>query len=193
MKFLFVLILLFSATVFSQDADEVIQQFLEQRKQMMEQIMKAFDDDDFFKGDAFDDQMFDQIRKHGLGGFHGFNSTGHNVKVEEKVEKDGTISVIITPQNKNLKVDIKTTEDQIVITSEMMEKVENQNKQGSMQSYSKSSSSQSVRIPNGYIAQTPKAKNQSVVITLVPKDKSKFKPDSKGRIPIQKKQGDETI
>jgi HSP20 family molecular chaperone IbpA len=160
---------------------------------MMEEIMKAFDDDGFMKDDAFDDKMFDQLRKHGLGGFHGFNSTGHNVKVEEHVEKDGTISVIITPQNKNLKVDIKTTENQIVITSEMMEEVENENKQGRTRSYSKSSSSQTVRIPQGYTAKNPTSKDGSVIISLVPKEKSQFKPDSKGRIPVQKKDGEKTI
>lgn len=193
MKFILVLSMLFTTNLFAQDADEVIQKFLEQRKQMMEEIMKAFDDDDFFKGDAFDDKMFDQLRKHGLGGFHGFNSIGHNVKVEEKVEKDGSISVIITPQNKNMKVDIKTTKDQIVITSEMIMDQKNKSDQGTSRQYSNSSSSQTIRIPFGYEAKTPTTKGQSIVISLVPKDKSNFKPNSKGRIPVQKRTGEETI
>lgn len=198
-KIFFIILLLFSVTfmaqALAQNADEVIEQFLQQRKKMMEQIMKAFDDDDFFKDEFFDDsdKMFDQLKKQGLGGFHGFNSTGHNVKIEEKVQKDGTISVMITPQNKNLKVDIKTTDNQIVIRSEMLSEVENQNKQGTSKSYSKSSSTQTIQIPYGYHAKTPKKQGESIVISLVPKEKSHFKPDSKGRIPIQKSPGDETI
>ena len=103
--------------------------FIEQRKKMIEGIMKAFDDDEFFKGDAdaFDDKMFDQIRKQGFRGFQGFNSSGNNVKVEEKIEEDGSISVIITPKSKNIKLDIQTTNDQIVIKSERMSDVENKN------------------------------------------------------------------
>lgn len=177
------------------DADRVVQQFLEQRKKMMEEIMKAFDDDDFFKrgNDAFDDKMFDQIRKHGFRGFQGFNSTGNNVKVEEKMEKNGSISVIITPKNEKIKLDIKTTKDQIVIKSQMMSDIENKNSQGSTRSYSQSSYSQTIRIPRGFEAQNPKAKDKSIIITLIPKAKGKFKPDSKGRVPVQKGYGEETI
>ena len=190
---LFIFLLASISFAFAQDADTVIQQFLEQRKKMMEEIMKAFDDDDFFKGDAIDDKMFDQLRKHGLGGFHGFSSTGNNVKVEERAEKDGSISIVITPKNKDMKLDIKTTKEQIVIHSEMMEKVENESKQGKSQSYSRSSFSQTIPIPTGFEAQKPKQEGESIVIALVPTEKSNFKPDSKGRMPIQKGYEEETI
>lgn len=177
------------------NADKVVQKFLEQRKKMMEEIMKAFDEDDFFKrgSDAFDDKMFDQIRKHGFRGFQGFNSNGNNVKVEEKVEKNGNISVIITPKNKNIKLDIQTTKDQIIIKSKTMSDIKNEKKQGTTRSYSQSSYSQTIRIPSGFEAQSPNAKDKSVIITLIPKAKSKFKPDSKGRVPVQKGYGEETI
>tara|TARA_Y100000385_G_scaffold265208_1_gene299288 strand:+ start:254 stop:880 length:627 start_codon:yes stop_codon:yes gene_type:complete len=177
------------------DADKIVQQFLEQRKKMMEEVMKAFDDDEFFKrgDDSFDDKMFDQIRKHGFRGFQGFSSSGNNVKVEERVEKDGSISVIITPKNEKIKLDIKSTKDQIVIKSEMMSDVENKNAQVTTKSYSKSSYSQTIRIPNGFEAQSPKAKDKSIIIKLTPKAKGKFKPDSKGRVPVQKGYGEETI
>lgn len=177
------------------DADKVVQQFLQQRKKMMEDIMKAFDDDDFFKesNEAFDDKMFEQIRKHGFRGFHGFSSSGNNVKVEEKVEEDGTISVIITPKNENIKLDIKTSKDQIHIKSEKISKIENKSKEGISKSYSQSSYSQTIQIPNDFEAQDPKARGKSIVIVLIPKAKGKFKPDSKGRVPVQKGYGEETI
>lgn len=199
MKTLFTLIsMCFVLNTFAQqqdDVDKVVQQFLEQRKKMMEEIMKAFDEDDFFKeGDAaFDDKMFDQIRKQGFRGFQGFNSTGNNVKIKEKVEANGDISVLITPKSKNIKLDIQTSDNQIVIKSERMSDVENKNKQGVSRSYSKSSYSQTIRIPNGFTAKAPVKKDDSIVITLSPKAKSKFKPDSKGRVPVQKGYGDETI
>lgn len=199
MKYLFLIISSFfvlqSFAQQADDADKIVQQFLEQRKKMMEEIMKAFDDDDFFKSenDAFDDKMFDQIRKHGFRGFQGFSSNGNNVKVEERVEKDGSISVIITPKNEKIKLDIKTTKGQILIKSEMMSDVENKNEQGSSRSYSKSSYSQTIQIPNGFEAQSPKAKDKSIIITLIPKAEGKFKPDSKGRVPVQKGYGEDTI
>ena len=53
-----------SLSVFAQKShDELIQDFLQQRKQMMEEVMKAFDDDDFFKDDFDDNGFFDQIKK----------------------------------------------------------------------------------------------------------------------------------
>ena len=183
-------------SVFSQtddEADRVVQQFLEQRKRMMEEIMKAFDDDDFFRDSGFNDKVFDQIRKHGFRGFEGFNSSGNNVSVQERMEKDGSISVIITPKNKNIKLDIQTTKDKIVIKSEMMEKIENKNSQGASMNYSKSSYSQTIAIPSGFTAKNPTQKDKSIVISLVPKDKGYFKPDSKGRVPVQKKDDEETI
>ena len=194
---IFIFTLILSLNVFAQtndNADKVVQQFLEQRKKMMEEIMKAFEEDDFFKGrDLFDDKMFDQIRKHGFKGFEGFNAGGNNVQVEEKVEKDGSISVIITPKNKNIKLDIKTTNNHIVIKSEMMADIENKNEQGTSRSYSRSSYSQTIAIPTGFDAKDPVKKGESIVISLVPKEKGNFKPDNKGRVPVQKGYGEETI
>lgn len=195
---IFLITILIATNVLSQgqdDTDKVIQQFLEQRKKMMEGIMKAFDDDEFFKSgnEAFDDKMFDQIRKHGFHGFQGFNSSGNNVSVEEKVEKDGSISVIITPKNKKIKLDIQTNKDQIVIKSQRMSEVENKNKEGITRNYSQSSYSQTISIPNGFEAKDPKAQGKSIVINLFPKAKGLFKPDKKGRVPVQKSYQEDTI
>lgn len=193
----YLICVLFMVNLYAQqadDADRVIQQFLQQRKKMMEDIMKAFDDDEFFKeGDVFGDKMFDQIRKHGFRGFEGFHSNGNNVKVEEVAKKDGSIDVIITPKNKKIKLDIQTTKNKIVIKSEMMEDVENKNKQGTTKSYSKSSYSQTIRIPSDFTAQSPRQDGDSIVISLIPKAKGHFKPDSKGRVPVQKGYGEDTL
>jgi HSP20 family molecular chaperone IbpA len=192
-KFFFIVLCFFSLSSWAQDADEIVQQFLEQRKKMMEQIMKAFDDDDFFKQDFLDDKMFESIRKQGFEGFKNFKSTGNNIKVEERIEKDGSISVLITPQKKNMKLDIQTTQNQIIIKSEMMESVENENKQGVSKSYSRSSFTQTVAIPQGFEARDPKKEGESILISLVPNKKGNFKPDNKGRVPVQRVPGEETL
>lgn len=173
--------------------DEIIHKFLEQRKNMMEDIMKAFDDDEFFKDDFFDDEMMDALKQFGLGGFKGFQGRGNNISVQERMEKDGSISVVITPKQKDAKLDIVTKENSIVIKSEV--KVEEENVQGQSRSktISTRSFSQSVAIPQGYKAQNPKKEGESIVISLVPNKKNILKPDNKGRMPIQKAPGEETI
>ncbi|MEX1100242.1 MAG: hypothetical protein WEB87_07440, partial [Bacteriovoracaceae bacterium] len=109
-----------TSAAFAQNThDEIIQRFLEQRKSMMEDIMKAFDDDEFFKDDFFQDDLFESLRQHGLGGFKGFSGIGNNISVEERMEKDGSISVIITPKDKNTDLNIETTDDKITIKSQV--------------------------------------------------------------------------
>lgn len=190
-RLILVFIMLFSFNTYAQDA--VIQQFLEQRKKMMEEIMNAFEDDEFFKDDFSDDGLFDSIRKHGFKGIRGFKSSGNNVKIEERIEKDGSISVVITPNNKNIKLDIKTQNNKIEIKSEVIENIENKNKSGSSSSYSKSSYTRTISIPNGFTAKDPYQESKSIIISLVPKNKNQFKPISNGRIPIKKMLGDEAI
>lgn len=187
-------IALFAAGAAAQDShDEIIQKFLEQRKRMMEDIMKAFDDDEFFQDDFFQDDLFESLREHGLGGFRGFQGGGKNVKVEERMEKDGSISVVITPQNEDTKLDIVTKDDRITIKSEV--RVEEKNEQGRSRSKSVSvrSFSRTVAIPQGYRAKAPKKEGKSIVISLVPKEGNILKPDKDGRVPIKRKEGEEVI
>lgn len=193
-------IFIFFCTIISLEAfgqkthDELIQEFLEQRKQMMEKVMKAFDDDSFFDDDFDDSGLFDQIRKQGFKGFNGFNSSGNNVKIVEKVEDDGSMSILITPKNESVKLDIETTDHFIKIKSEMMEKVENQQGKSFSSNISRSSFTQSIRIPNGFEAQNPTAQGKSIKIVLVPKDTSIIKSSyPKGKKPIGKRPGEKAI
>ena len=183
--------------------DEILQQFLKQRKQMMEEIMKSFDDDSFFKdfdktfGDELDDDFFKQLKKRGFGGIRGFEHSGDSISIEEKVGDDGTISIIIKPKNKDMKLDIQTTDDQIIINAETMVKEENQSQQGSSQSFYKSSVTRSVGIPQGYQALPAEPLEGGLKIRLVQKDKNYFKKHNKqkpnSKKPVGKRPGEETI
>lgn len=182
------------ASAFAQDShDEIIQKFLEQRKKMMEDIMKAFDDDEFFKDDFFQDDLFESLRQHGLGGFKGFQGGGENVKVEERMEKDGSISVVITPQNENTQLDIVTKDDRITIKSEVKVEEESSEGQSKSKSISMRSFTRTVAIPQGYKAKSPKKNGRSIVISLVPDEGNILRPDKDGRVPVKKRAGEETI
>lgn len=183
------LIFMTSFHLFAQaDHNQIIERFLNQRKKMMEEIMKAFDDDSFFKSDFFDDdKIFDSFK------FQGFKGSGENVKIEEVMEQDGTISIYITPLNKNQKLDIKTTRDAITIKAETMVDQKEEGKQGTSQSYFKSSFSRSIGIPDGYTVKSPVKEGERIKISLIPSEKNPLKPNEDGRIPVPKPEGGQTI
>ncbi len=193
LSLIFLFPILFISNAMGQSHDEILQRFMQQRKRMMEEIMKAFDDDKFFQDDFFNDDMIEDFRSQGLGGFKGFRGAGDHISVEEKMEDDGTISVIITPKDKNTKLDIETKERSITIKSEA--RVEEKNEQGKQHHNFTSirSFSQTVNIPSGYKAKSPRKEGESIVISLVPDDGNILKPDDKGRVPIKKKSGQDVI
>jgi hypothetical protein len=186
-----VLLALISFSALAQKSHEqMIQEFLNQRKQMMKDVMKAFDDDSFFDDDFDDSSLFDQISKQGLSGFNGFNTRGKNIKIVEKINNDGTIIILITPANDKVKLDIETTVSFINIKSEQLNKTSS--------SHSQSSYSQSISIPRGFKAQAPSQEGKTIKIALVPtKSKSKiFYPkvkDNSNIKPIGKRKGEGTI
>lgn len=191
MKKLIIVFLIFATSfpLFAQmDHNQIIERFLDQRKKMMEEIMKAFDDDSFFKDDFFDDdKIFDSFK------FQGFRGSGENVKIEEVMEKDGTISIFITPLNQNQKLDIKTTSDAITIKAETMVDQKEEGKKGVSQSYYKSSFSRSIGIPDGYSAKSPVKVGEKIKISLIPNEKNPLRPNEDGRIPVPKSEGEKTI
>lgn len=193
--FLFILFIFYGESVYAQKThDEIIQDFIKQRQKMMEDMMKAFDDDDFFKDDDFGgDQIFQQLKKHGIGGFGGFKTQGQNVSIEEKVKEDGTIDVIITPKSDDINLDIQTENNRITIKSEMRVEEENDSNGNISKSFQSSSFSRSVSIPTGYIAQNPKQVKNSIVISLVPKESNKLIKDKNKREPIKRKKGEKVI
>ena len=194
MKFiLFIFIALTPITYAQNSHDEIIQRFLDQHKKMMKDIMKAFDDDEFFNDDFFKDDMFESLKRHGLGAYKGFTCSGDNIKVEERMEKDGTISVVITPQNKNTNLDIESTDNMITIKSKVKVEEENTQGQSKSKSISMQSFSRSVGIPQGYKASAPKKDGKSIVISLVPESKNVLSPRKDGRVPIKKAPGEQTI
>jgi len=198
-KYLFFFVLIFNPTFsYAQKShDELIQDFLNQRNNMMEEVMKAFDDDSFFDDDFDNKNLFDQIKKQEFKGFSGFNTTGKNVKIEEKIERDGTIIILITPANDNVKLDIETTESLIKIKSETIEKVENKNNGNVSSSSSRSSYNQSISIPRGFKAQAPSQKGKTIRIALIPnKGNAKIfypKVRKNDKKPIGKRAGEGTI
>jgi HSP20 family molecular chaperone IbpA len=196
-------LLLSPVTLAQKDHDQIIQDFLKQRKKMMEEIMKAFDEDKFFKDfddDFFNDDIFEKMRKHGLGSMPGFRGGSQNVNVQEIIEEDGTISIIIKPTNENMKLDVQTTESQIIINAETLMEEKNEGQQGNTSSFFKSSFSRTIAIPQGYVAQAPTVVEGGMKIRLVPRDKNFLKKKSiKGKKkggdmkPVGKQPGEETI
>ncbi|MCT4641884.1 MAG: hypothetical protein N4A33_06250 [Bacteriovoracaceae bacterium] len=166
----------------AQSREEFIKKFMEQRQKIMKQMMDSFNDDSFFSDDAFfDDDLINQFNSQFKIG-HGF---GSNVIVNQKHLVDGSIEVKITPKSKDIKLDIETTDDAIIVKSKTM--IKEENNQNGQKSFSSSSSvsSQSIGIPYGYKASAPKAKGDSVIYLL-----SKRKP---GKKPVKMKKGDKTI
>jgi hypothetical protein len=192
MKGLISLIILFiSFNVLSQTREEIVEQFMKERKQMMEQMIKIFQDD--FNNDDFFKDDIDPFKKGSS-----FKSFGTNVLIEEKYENDGSISIIITPKTQNMSLDIQTKKNSIVIKTELnITESKDQGEQSSRFS-SKSSSTKSIQIPQGYKAVSPVGYGKGIKVSLVPLEgiKKKSVPKKKFHkkmIPIGKRPGEETI
>lgn len=192
--FKFILIFIFSTAVLAQDShDEIIQRFLEQRKKMMEEMMRAFGDDGFFSDDFDDNKVFEALKNNGVGGFGQFKSMGQNVTVEEKMQNDGSIDVIITPKSENVDLNIETKDNRIVIKSETRVEENNDSQGGNSKVFSSSSFSRSVSIPDGYKAQTPKQKDNSIIITLKPSSENLLQKSKDGKTPLKRRKGEKVI
>jgi HSP20 family molecular chaperone IbpA len=188
------LVFLFSLNLFAQNShDEIIQNFLEQRKKMMEEMMRAFGDDDFFSDDFNDDKLFESLKNHGIGGFGQFKSMGQNVTVEEKMQDDGSIDVIITPKSDNVNLNIETKNNSIIIKSETKVAQEDDSESGSSKYFSSSSFSRSVSIPDGYQVEDPKQKDKSIIITLRPTKDNQLQKSDDGKTPIKRRKGEKVI
>lgn len=190
----FILLTFLSLSSFAQqNHDEMIQRFLEQRKKMMEEIMKSFNEDSLLGDDFFGDDFFEEFKKHGFNGAKGFSHTGRLVSVEEKVNNDGSIDIIIKPKDKNIKLDIQTTDDSIQIKGESFVSEENQNSNQQSRSMFKSTFSRTIPIPSSHKAKSPKEIKDGLKITLVPKNKDYLKKNKDGKTPVGKLPGQETI
>lgn len=188
---IFCAIIFMSTHAFAQSSERerfetIVERFLEQRKAMMEEMMKAFDDESFFSDSFFGDDVF-----------RGFRGGGENVHIEEQIQDDGAILVIIHPKNKDMKLDIQSSKDQITVQGEMKVEEETTSQGSRSQSYSLSRFSQSVAIPEGYLAQTPEQKEDKIVIKLIPQqgaatDRKTYQKRPE-RMPIKKREGEEVI
>ena len=170
------LLVLMSLPVLAQptDTEKILEKFLEHRKKMMEEVMKAFEGDDMIMDDFFKDE--------------GFRGIGQDFTIEENTTADGNMAIYITPKNKNVNLDIKTQDNRIVIKSETKVKQEDQDQQGSSTMLSSSSYTKSIGIPFGHKALDPVAEGSSIKIVLVP-----VKRKENGRVPINKPAGGETL
>ncbi len=187
MKLITIFLILISFSSYAQTRDEIIEEFRKERSQMMKEIMKMFKDDDFMQDDFFGSDMhpFDNIE-------HLKKIGGENISIEERSEKDGSISIIITPKNKDISLDISTENNQITIKSET--KIEETTKENgnSSTSVSNSRSQRSISIPAGFKALSPKQEGEGIKISLVPA-KSKVKRIYKDKFPVKKRAGEVTI
>lgn len=190
MKIIISVFMALSATLsFGQSREELLDQFIQMRKQMLEEVQKIFDEDlstDNFFSDNF----------KGFNGFKSFSSGGQNLNIEEKYLENGKIVYLITPKNKNISFEITTDNGQIQISSEMAKKEDSSSQFGQSQFFSMSKSQRSIAIPEGYKVIGPEKEGDAVKITLVPETTQhqivKPKKDS-NRIPISKVPGEQTI
>lgn len=187
MKLLTFALLLISFSSFSQTRDEIIEEFRQERSKMMKEIMKMFKDDDFMQDDFFGSDMhpFDNIERLKKIG-------GENIAIEERSEKDGSISIIITPKSKDISIDISTENNLITIKTETRVEETTKDKDNSLTSMSSSRSQRSIAIPNGFKALGPQKEGKGIKISLVPV-KSKVKKIYKDKFPIKKRAGEVTI
>ena len=165
MKFIMILIIFIaSLSLFAQTREELLQDFMQQREQMMKQMMDLFNE-------SFEDDFFDT--KDPFGQIESFKGQGSNVSIEETYEKDGSISILIKPQNPNVSLDIKTSEQRITISSQIKQETTTYEAGNTYKSMSMSSFSRSIGIPQGYTAKSPEAIDGGVKISLVPSDRVK--------------------
>ena len=192
--FIFILV---SFQAFAQTREEIIEEFRRERAKMFQEIQKMFDEDltDMGMGKGFfDDDDFDSFF-----GASSFSGGGNNVKVEQEYAPDGTMTVTIIPKNKNVNLDIQTTDNMITIKSETKIEQTDQSESGTSKSFSSSSFSRSVQIPSGYKAMPPKQEGESIKIVLAPqkKIKSAIRPikqkKKSDKVPIGKRPGEDTL
>lgn len=187
MKFLVLFLLVMSNFSYAQTREEIIEEFRRERSEMMKGIMKMFKDDEFLNDDFFSDDMhpFDNIERLK-------KLRGDNVAIEETNEKDGSISIKITPKNKDISLDISTESNRITIKTETKVKETVDEEGNSSTMMSNSSSTRSISIPEGFEAMPPKQVGEGIVILLRPST-AKIKKVYKDRIPVKKQPGDITI
>ena len=155
MKVLFLLFLLSNSFLYAQEdltqQEKILKEFMESRKAMMDKMLDAFGQDDFF-----DDDMDDSFFKSILGDrFKNFQSS-KMVTVESLKNTDGTIDVFIRPIDQSVKLDIETKTSSIIVKAKQIEKIENENSGTRTFRSSNQSMTQTVPIPYGYTAIAPK-------------------------------------
>jgi HSP20 family molecular chaperone IbpA len=160
--YLLVSIILTANLCHAQTREEILEEFRKERQEMMSEILGMFQSDSF--GDSFfgDDEAnpFDNIKKL---------RNRSNVTVEERHEDNGNISVLITPKSDKIELDIQTKNNMITIKSETKIEEESSSGGNSFKNISSSSFSQSISIPQGYIAESPIASGKGLQITLRPR------------------------
>ena len=77
---------MFSICSYAQTREEMMEEFMRERNKMMKQMIQMFQDD--FNNDDFFQDDFDPF-----GSNKSFKGIGSNVDIEEKYEKDGSISI----------------------------------------------------------------------------------------------------
>jgi hypothetical protein len=116
-----------------------------------------------------------------------------NVEITEKVQESGDIHVLIIPKNKNITLDIQTSEKYITIKSETKVEETSTEQGHTFQSYSSSSSSQMIGIPRGFKVKSSKAQGTGINIILSTNQKIKKLIPKTKKYPLGKQVGEELI
>ena len=198
-----IMCLLMSSWVFSQnqnqkpspnknlsERDKMIQEFMRDRRKMMDQMLQAFGEDDFF-ADDFGADRDDDFFKGILGSrFQSTSGLGVSLVNIKRIQKDnGEIEIYLKPKDKSITMEFETTTSAIIVKAKQGSKVENNNKLGIQSSMSQSQFTRSISIPLGFKASAAKALGDRVLIVLKPAKKK----SPSGRVPIQKPKGETSI
>ncbi|WP_367606431.1 Hsp20/alpha crystallin family protein [Legionella sp. W05-934-2] len=151
-------------------------------KQKNKTIIDPFDNDPFFQShnDIFKefDKMHQAMQRlmnhqfskmqHSLAtGFPDLNSTNSN-NIQIKEGKDELVYKIKLPKESDNKIDVSVKNGQLIISSNVTQKITREEDNSKRVSYSHSSHTQSFQIPNGYDekSMTTKMKGTNLIITL---------------------------
>jgi HSP20 family molecular chaperone IbpA len=190
-----VTLFIFSAVAYAQsddqfqsDREKMMAEFMKSRKRMMDTMLDAFGEDEFFKegmeDDFFKSILGDRFKKLDSG----FGNQKSLISINQVRNKDGSIEVFIKPKDESVQLDIETKDEAIVVKGKHMEKIENKNNGHVSTSMSQSSFSNSIRIPFGYKAGEPEAIKDQIKIVLSPN-----RVNPAGKVPVGKRNGENTL
>ena len=172
----------------SNSQDDMMKEFIKSRQRMMNEMIKAFDEESFTSDYMSEDFLKDIL---GYKFNENFGESESMVGIKQVQKTDGSVDLFLKPRDQSVSMDIDTQESVIIIKAVQKSEVKNESKKQVTRKISRGEYSQSITIPFGFTASSPKVVDGRVKITLTPNKKNK--PDLIDRKPITKRKGEGVI